>query len=79
MKEFQISLRITGLYEEGERFDMDNFWFIDPVSLEELESELSYWLLMYDRDGVDVKEIHINTSEETNVGDEDENALGAAG
>ena len=82
MKTFNITLSLEGTYHEGNYLDLDNFRFVEPIDLDEIETGLSLWLLMYEKSNVEVEMIHIDESTEQNskeVGDNDDYALGTTG
>tara|TARA_Y100000310_G_C20593060_1_gene769091 strand:- start:595 stop:846 length:252 start_codon:yes stop_codon:yes gene_type:complete len=81
MKSFNITLSIRGQYEEGDYLDLDSFKFIDPISLDDLVEDISFYLLCFEKSNAEISVVHLDNSEEeeydkTLKDDYDEHPLG---
>lgn len=62
MKDFNITFNLRGEFKDELYFDMDNFNFLEPLTLDQIEEEIALFLLLFEHDSIKLDIIHVDES-----------------
>ena len=71
MKEFTLTVTIHAKYRDSSYYDLKKDKFLEDKSVDDIEEQLAFWLLMYKGSNIDVELIHVDRP--TEFAGEDDN------